>query len=336
VGVAAQTSDIWVGNYGFKGSTCPIDIANNSVSQFTADGVALSPDAQKFDPLAGNPQDGGWTNGGIGWAQGTVSNRLGDIWIASCNGQVLDGEQVDVTIYRNGDPNNWQAISEDNFDKPFDIAFDQNHVAWISGTLSDNIMAFAPDGTKLREYALGAGAKPMGVATDSLGNAWVSLSGEINLPCPPPLNKEPASTPGVAMVNLDGVQVNTKPVEPPPGYTPPGGITIPWGIAVDGLDTVWVANFTAGGVSQFCGARTTSCPPDARTGDAMSPLGTGYHSDLLDRNTAVEIDTSGNVWLTNNWKDLPIKPDPVGDGMVVFIGLAAPVKAPLIGPPEQP
>ena len=72
------------------------------------------------------------------------------------------------------------------------------------------------------------------------------------------------------------------------------------------------------------------------TGDALSPNNTGYHSDLLDRNTAVEVDSSGNVWLTNNWKDLPIQTDPVGDAMVVYIGLAAPVRAPLIGPPEQP
>ncbi|MCB1706433.1 MAG: hypothetical protein KDI17_16320 [Halioglobus sp.] len=337
VTIAPQTNDVWVGNYGFKGSTCPVDIANNSVSQFTAEGVPLSPDAQHFDPVSHNPQDGGWTQGGIGWAQGTVANPQGDIWIASCNGQVIDGEQVDVTIYRGGDPNNWQAISEDDFDKPFDIAFDSNDVAWVSGTLSGNIMAFASDGSRLRDYDLGSTSLPMGVASDSLGNVWVSLSGQIDLPCPPPITKPPSTYAGIAMVNLDGVQLNTRPDDPlVPGYTPPGGLTIAWGIAVDGADNVWVANFTSGGLSHFCGARAGSCPAGATTGDALSPDSTGYHSDLLDRNTAVEVDSSGNVWLTNNWKDLPIKPDPVGDAMVVYIGLATPVKAPLIGPPQQP
>jgi hypothetical protein len=28
--------------------------------------------------------------------------------------------------------------------------------------------------------------------------------------------------------------------------------------------------------------------------------------------------------------------NPSGDGLVVFIGLAAPVKTPLLGPPQQP
>jgi hypothetical protein len=333
---APQTNDLWVGNYGFKGSTCPIPIANNSVSQFASDGTPLSPDAENFHPTTGIPEDGGWTNGGIGWPQGTVSNRVGDIWIASCNGEIVDGNQVDLTIYRNGDPNTWQDIAQENLEKPFDIAFDGNNVAWVSGTGSDNIMAFAADGTKLREYALGASSMPMGVATDSQGNIWVSLSGEIDLPCPPPITKPPATYAGVAMVNLDGVQLNTRPEPPMSDYTAPGGLTIAWGIAVDGADNVWVANFTAGGVSSFCGARTDSCPAGMSTGDALSPDGTGYHSDLLDRNTAVEVDSSGNIWLTNNWKDIPIKPDPVGNGMVVYIGLAAPVKAPLIGPPEQP
>lgn len=336
VTVAPQTNDIWVGNYGFKGSTCPIDIANNSVSQFTADGMPLSPDAQHFDPIAQNPQDGGWTAGGLGWPQGTVANPQGDIWIASCNGQIINNKQVDVTIYRNGDPNNWQAISEDNFEKPFDIAFDTHDNAWVSGTLSNNIMAFAPDGTRLRQYSLGTQSLPMGVASDSLGNVWVSLSGQIDLPCPPPISKPPASYAGVAMVNLDGVQVNTRPESAPADYIAPGGLTVAWGIAVDGSDNVWVANFTKGGVSHFCGARDGACPQGVDTGHALSPKITGYHSDLLDRNTAVEIDSSGNVWLANNWKNLPIQTDPVGDAMVVYIGLASPVKAPLIGPPQQP
>lgn len=321
VGIAPETNDIWVGNYGFKGSTCPLPTANDSVSQFTPDGTALSPVR-------------GWTNGGIGWPQGTVANRTGDIWIASCNGDMISGEQVDVTIFRDGDHDNFQTITEDDFEKPFDIAFDTFGNAWVSGTLSDNIMAFSPDGTRIREYDLGSDSKPMGVASDSLGNVWVSLSGQIDLPCPPPAN--PTVTPtGFAMVNLDGVQINIR-SDPLPGQaTPPGGLTTAWGMAVDGADNIWVANFTKGGVSNFCGARPGTCPEGVETGDALSPDDTGYHSDLLDRNTAVEIDTSGNVWLANNWKDLPIKPDPAGDGMVVFIGLATPVHAPLIGTPQS-
>jgi len=50
----------------------------------------------------------------------------------------------------------------------------------------------------------------------------------------------------------------------------------------------------------------------------------------------VQVDPSGNVWLTNNWIKVPVQTDPFGDGLVVYLGMAAPVKAPLIGTPQQP
>jgi len=42
------------------------------------------------------------------------------------------------------------------------------------------------------------------------------------------------------------------------------------------------------------------------------------------------------VWLANNWEHVPLQTNLGGHALVVFIGLAAPVKAPLIGPPEEP
>ena len=76
-------------------------------------------------------------------------------------------------------------------------------------------------------------------------------------------------------------------------------------------------------------------PSRSNTGAAISP-DDGYSFDGLQRNTGVQIDPSGNVWLANNWDDVPQIGDPFGDGLVVFLGLAAPVAAPLIGPPQQP
>jgi len=55
----------------------------------------------------------------------------------------------------------------------------------------------------------------------------------------------------------------------------------------------------------------------------------------LKLNTAVQIDPSGNVWLTNNWEIFAVPQNPGGKELVVFIGLAKPVKAPLIGTPQK-
>jgi hypothetical protein len=178
----------------------------------------------------------------------------------------------------------------------------------------------------------------MGIASDSLGNLWVSNSGIITIACDgttvptlfqitlltldPEFTGENAS---VTMIGPDGT-----PVGPYKG----GGLLIPWGIAVDGNDNVWVANFQGSAVSQLCGAAPGNCPPGLETGDPISPEG-GYFSDGLKRNTGVQIDPSGNVWLANNWEILADPQNPGGHEMVVFIGLAKPVQAPLIGPPNN-
>ncbi|MEO9326423.1 hypothetical protein [Gordonia aurantiaca] len=51
---------------------------------------------------------------------------------------------------------------------------------------------------------------------------------------------------------------------------------------------------------------------------------TGYHFDGLARTTGLIVDTSGNVWVTNNWKELPVQTDPGGLHIVALVGAAAP------------
>lgn len=80
--------------------------------------------------------------------------------------------------------------------------------------------------------------------------------------------------------------------------------------------------------------RAVALPPGTRTGQPISPPG-GYGFDGLVRNTNVQVDPSGNLWITNNWKlkARPLK-NPGGYQMVVYIGVAGPVRTPLIGPPR--
>jgi hypothetical protein len=107
-----------------------------------------------------------------------------------------------------------------------------------------------------------------------------------------------------------------------------------WGVAIDGDDNVWVASFLGQKVSQLCGRIVANCPPGAKTGDPISPRLTGFTNGGLQHITAVQVDQSGNVWAANNWAK--IAPTVGGDGLVEFIGAAAPVKTPMIGPPQRP
>jgi len=329
---------IWVGNFGFAGTGCPLPPAN-SVSVFTPEGQALSPDE-------------GLTAGRISWPQSTVPDREGNIWIANCAAD-------SVTVYPKG-------IAQGAFDvpipppaganekmKPFGIAIDHRGSAWVTGSFNSTLAVIGSEG-KVDVIPPQAAdgrvqlSRPMGVASDSRGNIWVANSDFMDVPCPPDIPRlGPATAPSIALF-LRSPDHKPYPDSPFTG----GGLTIPWGIAVDGNDTVWVANFgfpfdlahpenaatwpAPNRVSHFCGADTARCPPTKRgVGKAISPDGTGYSSDALDRNTGVSIDPSGNVWLVNNWKPSPNLSNPGENSIVALVGAAAPLDTPLIGTPKS-
>ncbi|WP_432079115.1 hypothetical protein [Streptomyces sp. YPW6] len=313
---------VWAANFGFQGTGCPLDasLLYRSVSQFTAEGRPLSP-------------PGGWRFGDIVQPQGTVSDREGNVWIANCGGR-------SVTRIPHGNAARARNIAPggDSLVKPFGITVDTRGRAWVTGNGSDSVMLMSPQGEPLRSVTGGGIKRPMGIASDTLGNVWVANGGAVVTPCE-------GTTP--AMVAEAVEDIVTRHVDAsvtlvrPDGSTPAkpfvnDGLFLPWGIAVDGDDTVWVANFGGHRVANLCGARVSACPPGLRTGDPISPADTGYTSDGLERNTAVQIDPSGNVWLANNWRDVPVQTNPGGHEMVVFVGLAAPVRTPLLGPPRRP
>ena len=336
--------NVWVGNFGFQGTNCPLDSMelSRSVSKFAEDGTPLSPNSQGNEM---GQDHGGFKGAGntIDQPQGTVSDKEGNIWIANCNSK-------SVTQFPSGDPDSaFNIYPVDNMDnpllyRPFSIAIDTSGNAWVSSNGNDSVLGFDPDGNLLHAFngteATDAGINfPMGVATDNLGNVWVANSGIIQPPCDGRdlpslidilfLTLDPGFTganASVSMIGPDGSSIA--------GPFKGGGLLIPWGIAVDGNNNVWVANFQGKRVSEICGAQTENCPPGLETGDPISPDG-GYSFNGLVRNTGVQIDPSGNVWLTNNWETIAVQENPGGKQVVVFIGLAKPVQGPLIGPPNS-
>jgi hypothetical protein len=77
-----------------------------------------------------------------------------------------------------------------------------------------------------------------------------------------------------------------------------------------------------------------------KTGDQISPPG-GYVGGGLQMLTDLAIGPAGDVWVMNNWQDIDScfgAPDEAlstrcgGQGVVIFFGMAKPVRAPQIGP----
>ncbi len=103
------------------------------------------------------------------------------------------------------------------------------------------------------------------------------------------------------------------------GYTG-GGIARPEGVAVDGSGSAWFANYDGPSLTQLAAA-SSSTP-----GSAISPTA-GWGPDAnLDEAYGIAIDASGNVWVSNFG----------GATITEFIGLATPVKTPLVGPVSIP
>jgi hypothetical protein len=309
--------NVWVGNFGFASPACATPPGHNTVSKFGPDGTPANAT--------------GFTQGSIDWPQGTVSDRKGNIWIANCGNGV-------ITKYPEGDPTRALEFVADaacgtqpECARPFDIAFNRNGWAFVTLNERNSVAILRPDGTPARGAPLGGAGlfdRPLGIAADSLGNMWVANSAALRMACPTGVLNPVGTNGSITMIHRDGRSTR--------GPFRGGGLTIAWGIAVDGDDNVWVANFGDRRVSHFCGRDPRNCPPGATTGSPISP-DTGYAFDGLTRNTAVQIDPSGNVWLTNNWKNQPNpEGNPGGYEIVAFIGLAPPIATPLIGPPTRP
>lgn len=315
------SGNIWAGNFGW-GGVYPV----GSVSKFSSAGKALSPAPNGFVST-------------LDRVQGTAPDQSGNIWLASYGNNL-------VQVFPGGNPyTDYPAYADENTE-PFHIMIDDAEAAYVSytGTSALSKFTYSPSGISLvRSVPIGTDANPKGIGLDTTGHVWATAGAE-------------------SKVYLFDSNLNSQ------GSFNGGSITGPWGLSVDSKDNVWVANFgleqqlpVKYRVTQLCGTNTANCPAGLATGDGISPstgwtlpsggaevrLASGkplyYPLDApsykpLMRATTTQIDMAGNVWVTNNWKpsglnDIALNPG--GDGLVIFVGMAAPV-APGIGLPKAP
>ena len=208
-----------------------------------------------------------------------------------------------------------------------------------------------------------SGASPAGLNVDSQGNVWITtrfgngLMGKLHLADMDVRAKFGGVVPGMDYMTTtmstqqggtdhSGSVTLLRPDGTPYPGSPftGGGLPGPWAVVVDGNDNVWISNFAMpdSPIVQLCGVRTETCPPGMKTGDQISPPG-GYVGGGLQMQTDIAIDPAGNVWVMNNWQDIAScigKPQEAlstrcgGQGVVIFYGMAKPVRAPQIGPAQ--
>ncbi len=329
---------VWAGNFGFAGRGCDEEPPSNSVSEWWLSGKPISPPLEPTGKRKNENGEwlktfkGGWEVGDISWPQATVADVNNNIWVANCGND-------SVTEIPNGNPE--AAINLPKamfarpgfgFHRPFGIATDAQGNVYVGGNGSATVMKLNQSGEVVDRFKGGGLHRPMDLATDSSGNVWVSNSTWVVAPCENEFHPEGGPSEGgtVTLIKRNG---NVSKHSPYRG----GGLKNAWGVAVDGADNVWVANFSGRRLSELCGTKTRNCPAGKRgVGHPISPAKSGYGFNGLTRVTGIAVDPSGNVWEANNWKNVPIQTNPGGYQIVAFLGMAAPVKTPLIGVPEQP
>ena len=100
-----------------------------------------------------------------------------------------------------------------------------------------------------------------------------------------------------------------------------GGVDHPQTVAIDGSGRVWIGNFHKSTISELAGFNA------AAPGLPLSPA-TGLGTDAqLGSPFALAVDGSGNLWVSNSNG---------ANTVTVFVGLATPVKTPVLGPPQLP
>jgi streptogramin lyase len=298
----------------------------NTVSEFSPAGAATFP--------------AGITGSGINESYGMALDVQGNVWIANEQTASNSGNGDVTELNSSGQPIA-VGITSGGIYFPLGVAADTNGDMWFADYGDSKVTLLSGSGPALSSSAGWGGtslAFPVAIAVDAGHNAWVANQGgqlpvteisadgskatDVNCDCNGASGVATDQSGNIWIANYYGnsvSEVNTCGMLELDAATG-GGVLRPQGIAVDGVGTVWVANYQGNSLSEIDGAAS------AVSGMFLSPSsGFGADASLLDP-YGLAIDASGNLWVSNSGKDT----------LTQFIGVAAPVKTPLAGPPQTP
>ena len=304
---------VWVANY------------TGVVSAFTPAGAALATN--------------GFTGGGMEESWGLAVAQSGNIWVANyASAGAVNNSLGTVTELSSagavltGTNGNFSG----GIEWPIALAADTNGNIWVVNNWQ-SVTLLNSSGVPLSGasgWGVGQLDFPVAAAVDASHNVWVANSSGTNITsisadgsritsyscCDGPSGIATDQSGNVWVANYYGNSVSvvsTAGTILSTGITG-GGINRPQGIAVDGAGVVWVANYRGNNFSELAAA--------SAIGMVLSPAsGFGLDASLLE-SYSIALDASGNLWVSN-----------FGNSTVTeFIGIAAPVKTPLAGPPQTP
>jgi len=163
------------------------------------------------------------------------------------------------------------------FSSPSGVTVGADGTIWVADTYNDRVQHFTAGGLYLGEWSTGAGTYPDGLVTDSDGNLWVTLSGANSA-----VKYSPAGTVLLTIGTWYERDAFGNPTVSDQFWGPRDVAIDPWG-------AIYVADTENGRVVRF-----------APNGDW---LGTYNPSGTLSKAGDVDVDTLGNVFVTDYSND---------------------------------
>jgi streptogramin lyase len=296
--------------------------------------------ASVFSPLGKPLLPQGITGFGVSASYGLAVDANNNAWIPNEPSAAVAGNSVSVLNSNGQSVAGSGGFTAGGLDFPIAVAIDSDGSAWLVDYGDSHLTHLSNSGQVLSGatgYASPTLVFPVAAAIDGSHNVWVANQGAATVTkvaangsqftsytcCNAPSGLAIDQLGNVWVTNYYGNSISelsdSGAVVSNGAYTG-GGIDHPQGIAIDGAGNVWIANYRAASITELAGAGATT------PGAALSPAGgLGADAALLEA-YAIAIDASGNVWVSNFGSNT----------LTQFIGVAAPVRTPLLGLPAAP
>jgi streptogramin lyase len=307
-----STGSVWIANY-FGGVATKLSAAGVPAS---ATGFG-DPALYESYGIAVDTHDNAWITN----EEGDSANSYdGSITKFSSTGQLLSG----------------LGIAGGGIYYPYAVAADSNGDMWVADYGDSHASLLDNSGNSLigsAGYTSSVLPLPMSVAVDGSHNAWFASEGAATLVTPggtiTGFNCCSGPT-GIALDPAGAVWISdysaTSLIQLSPSgtvwqrLTGVGGVYYPQSVAIDGAGAAWIANYHGNSISGF-----TSATGGAASSAISPSTGFGIDANLVTP-FGLALDASGNVWVANF----------NGNFVAQFVGLATPVKTPLLGLPAAP
>ena len=336
--LAAQPSDwtLFI-NYTGGGMNSPTSLGVDSAGNVWV--ASYLGAASLFSPLGAPLFAQGVTGSGLGYSFGLAVDANNNAWITNFPGPYGPGNTVSVFNSSGASVSGSSGYSTGTNTWPNGVAIDADGSAWVVDWGDSELTHLSSSGQQLSgsPYSSTQVGNPFAAAIDASHNVWVSNQGFTTVTrvtqdgsqftsydcCDDPEGLAIDQSGNVWVANFDDNSISeisgAGTVLSSGGYTS-ASLADPDEIAIDGAGTVWISNYRGPSLTELAGA-TSSVP-----GTALSPArGLGSDAGLLEA-YSLAIDACGNLWVSN--KD--------SNTLTEFIGLAAPVRTPLIGPSVAP